>query len=179
MILVERHQIKSTPQIIELCKQSKELYNKCNYHMRKQWFSNLKNDDWTIALPDISLLSKLVKNEPSFKNLHNTKTAKQTIRKCLSDWSNFRKALTAYNKNSTGFLSKPKPPYYKKKLAQVIFFNETIKKKPLKQGIITPTNQCFSIKSNKQFKQVVITPKKFGFVVDVQYGRKLIGSYRS
>lgn len=172
MLLVERHQIKATPQIIELCKNSKELYNKCNYYMRKQWFSNLKNENWDTSLPDINVLVGFIQHEPSFKNLHNTKTAKQTIRKCLSDWSNFRKALKVYNKNSNGFLSKPKPPHYKDKLAQVIFYNETIKKKPLKQGIITPTNGCFSIKSSREFKQVVITPKKFGFVVDVQYEKE-------
>ena len=130
MILVERHKIKPNNQIIELCKLSKELYNKCNYYMRKQWFSNLKKNNWDVQLPDITLLVNLVQNEESFKNLHNTKTAKQTVRKCLIDWSNFRKAIKAYNKNSTGFNSKPKPPNYKKELAQVIFYNETIKKKP-------------------------------------------------
>ncbi len=39
----------------------------------------------------------------------------------------------------------------------------------MKQGIITPTNGCFAIKSNRKFRQVIITPKRFGFVVDVQY----------
>lgn len=141
--------------------------------MRKQWFSNLQNDDWTIPLPDINALAQLVHNEPSFKNLHNTKTAKQTVRKVLSDWSNFRKALAAYKKDPSKFAKKPRPPHYKERLAQVIFYNETIKKKLLKQGIITPTNQCFSIKSSRQFKQVVITPKRFGFVVDVQYEKEL------
>jgi putative transposase len=173
MLLVERHQIQGTPEIVELCRQSKELYNKCNYYMRKQWFSNLQNDDWTIPLPDINLLAQLVHDESSFKKLHNTKTAKQTVRKVLSDWSNFRKALAAYKKDPSKFAKKPRPPHYKERLAQVIFYNETIKKKPLKQGIITPTNGCFSIKSNRQFKQVVITPKRFGFVVDVQYEKEL------
>ena len=173
MLLVERHEIKATPQIVELCKTSKELYNKCNYHMRYRWFANLKADDWTIPLPDINALIRLVQHEPSFHNLHNTKTAKQTVRKVLSDWSNFRKALAAYKKDPSKFVKKPKPPYYKEALAQVIFYNETIKKKPLKQGIITPTNGCFSIKSSRKFKQVVITPKRFGFVVDVQYEEEL------
>lgn len=173
MILVERHQIQGTPEIVKLCKTSKELYNKCNYYMRKQWFSNLQNNDWTIPLPDINILAQLVHNEPSFKNLHNTKTAKQTVRKVLSDWSNFRKALAAYKKDPSKFANKPRPPHYKERLAQVIFYNETIKKKPLKRGIITPTNGCFSIKSSRQFKQVVITPKRFGFVVDVQYEKEL------
>lgn len=173
MLLVERHEIKATPQIVELCKTSKELYNKCNYHMRHRWFSNLKSNDWTIPLPDINALTRLVQNEPSFKTLHNTKTAKQTVRKVLSDWSNFRKAIAAFNKDASKFAKKPKPPYYKKELAQVIFYNETIKRKPRRKGIITPTNGCFSIKSNRKFKQVVITPKRFGFVVDVQYEKEV------
>lgn len=113
MLLVERHQIKATPQIVELCQISKELYNKCNYHMRHRWFANLKFDDWTIPLPDINALTKLVQHEPSFKNLHNTKTAKQTVRKVLSDWSNFRKALVAYKKDPSKFAKKPRPPHYK------------------------------------------------------------------
>ena len=120
-------------------------------------------------MPDINQLVQLVKNEKSFKNLHNTKTAKQTIRKVITDWWNFKKALKSYKQNPSAFEKKPRPPYYKEKLAQVIFYNETIKKKPLKQDIIEPTNGCFEIKSDRNFKQVVITPKTSGFVIEIQY----------
>ena len=78
MLLVERHYIKGTDQIIQLCQTSKELYNECNYYLRHWWFRSLKNDDWSTAMPDLVSLVKQVKNEESFKNLHNTKTAKQT-----------------------------------------------------------------------------------------------------
>jgi putative transposase len=169
MLLVERHYTKGTPQIVELCQQSKKLYNKCNYYMRHWWFKCLKNEDWTTPMPNLGELIQLVYEEESFKNLHNTKTAKQTIRKVIIDWWNFKKALKAYKQNPNTFTRKPKPPYYKKNLAQVIFYNETIKKKPLKLGVITPTNGCFSIKSNRKFKQVIITPKTSGFVIEVQY----------
>src|ERR1017187_3231803 len=131
MILVERHKIDATPEIIKICTFSKELYNKCTFLMRQTWFSSER-------LFDLSILVKETQNENCFKNLHNTKTAKQTIRKCLTDWSNFKKALNAYNKDNSKFIYRPKPPYYKDKLAQVIFYNETIKRKPLKQGVITP-----------------------------------------
>ena len=172
-MFVERHKINPTPEIIELAKASKDLYNKCNYYMRHRWFKNLKEDNWDIQLPDINLLTKLTQNEESFKNLHNTKTAKQTIRKCLADWSNFKKTLKAYKKDPSRFLGKPKAPYYKEKLAQVIFYNETIRKKPLKDNIITPTNDCFKVKSKiKNFHQVIITPKTFGFVVEISYEKE-------
>ena len=135
--------------------------------MRKAWFEKER-------LPDISILIKATQHLDCFKNLHNTKTAKQTVRQVLTDWSNYRKALSAYGRDKSKFLGCPKPPYYKKKLAQVIFYNETIKGgqsgRPL--VFLTPTNGCFSIKSDKPFKQVVATPKTFGFMVEVQYEQK-------
>jgi len=167
VIVVERHHIRATPELLRLASLSKELYNRCNFLMRKAWFEKER-------LPDISILIKATQHLDCFKNLHNTKTAKQTIRQVLTDWSNYRKALTAYGRDKSKFLGCPKPPYYKKKLAQVIFYSETIKGgqsgKPL--AFLTPTNGCFSIKSNKPFKQVVATPKTFGFMVEVQYEQK-------
>jgi putative transposase len=127
------------------------------------------------TLPDISKLTEETQSLDCFKNLHNTKTAKQTIRKCLTDWTNFKKALNAYKKDSSKFLGRPKPPGYKKKLAQVVFYNETIKGgqsgkiEKQQSGMIIPTNDCFSIKSDRVYKQVVITPKTFGFIIDVSY----------
>jgi IS605 OrfB family transposase len=134
--------------------------------MRQAWF----NQD---RLPDINILVKETQHLNFFKNLHNTKTAKQTIRRVISDWSNFRKALTAYKKDKSKFVRCPKPPNYKRKLAQIVFYKETIKGgqsgKPL--DTITPTNGCFSIPCNHDFQQVVVTPKTFGFVVEVQYDK--------
>lgn len=146
--------------MVRLCDLSRQLYNRCNYLRRQAWFTNQ-------PLQSLGELVKAVENEPFYRNLHNTKTAKQTIRKCLSDWSNFFKALKVYKKNPNGFKKRPKPPSYKDKLAQVIFYNETISKKH--PGHIVPTNGLFDISSNHKFKQVTLTPKTFGFVVDVQY----------
>jgi len=166
MIIVERHFRSGTPEIIQLCSTSKELYNKCNFYIRQSYFNNK-------PLPSLNELTNIVIKEDCFKNLHNTKTAKQTIRKVLTDWSNYFKALKAYKKDPSKFKKYPKPPYYKKKMAQVIFYNETIKKKPLKEGNIVPTNYCFNIKSDKNFKQVIITPKTFGFIIEVQYDQEV------
>lgn len=167
MILVERHYTKGNPEIIRLCKISKELYNRCTFLMRQAWFTKQR-------LPDIVILRKETRELDCFKELHNTKTAMQTIRKVLTDWSNFRKALSAYKKDRSKFIRCPKPPNYKEKMAQVIFFKETIKggqsNKPL--ATLTATNNCFSVPFKEGYKQVVITPKTFGFVIDVQYETK-------
>ena len=132
--------------------------------MRQAWFEQAR-------LPDINILVKETQSLDCFKQLHNTKTAKQTVRQVLTDWSNFRKALNAYKLDRSKFVKCPRPPHYKEKLAQVIFYAETIKGgqsgKPL--AFLTPTNNCFTIKSEKPYKQVVVTPKTFGFVIEVQY----------
>ena len=162
MVKTERHCIKGTPEIVRLCGLSREIYNRCNFLMRKAWFERRR-------LPDINELVKGVESLDCFKNLHNTKTAKQTVRRTLSDWSDFRKTLAAWGKDPSRFISRPRPPGYKEKLAQVVFYEETIKRKPRKQGLIVPTNKCFSIASTRDFKQVVVTPKRWGFVIEVQY----------
>jgi len=165
MLKVQRHFTKGNNEIVRLCKLSKELYNRCNFLMRKSWFAH------QYPLPDINMLVEEVKDLDCFKQLHNTKTAKQTIRKVLTDWSNFRKALASYKKTPNKFIKKPKPPNYKEKMAQIIFYNETIKGgksgKPL--TMLTATNNCFSVPFVENYKQVVITPKTFGFVIEVQY----------
>lgn len=162
MKYVERHFNFGNPEILQLCQTSKELYNKCNWHLRQAWTD-------ASPIPNISELVHLVQNEESFKNLHNTKTAKQTIRMCLTDWSNFFKALRAFKVNPKSFRKQPKPPNYKEDMAQVIFYNETIKHKPARQGWLVPTNDCFRIRSDRKFNQVVIIPKRFGFVIEVRY----------
>lgn len=162
--MVERHNIKPTQEIIHLCSLSKELYNKCNYLMRKAWFGRQ-------PLPDISTLIEQTKELDCFKQFGNTKTAKQTIRRVLTDWTNFKKARNAFKKFPHKFLRKPRPPYYKKKLAQVVFYNETIKGGLSKKQpqMLTANNDCFSVPFKEGFRQVVITPQTFGFVIEVSY----------
>ncbi len=138
MILVERHYTKGTQEIIRLCQLSKELYNRCNYLMRQAWFGQqyLKYKQ----LPNISELRKATKDLDCFKQLHNTKTAMQTIINVLTDWSNFKKALKTYKENKSKFTGCLKPPNYKEKMAQVIFYNETIKRGKSKKTLknLTP-----------------------------------------
>ncbi len=167
MLLVERHYSKGTPEIVRLCSTSRELYNRCTFLMRKAWFTKQR-------LPDITILTNETKNLDCYKNLHNTKTAKQTIRKCLTDWSNYRKALTAYSKDKSKFVKCPKAPNYKQKLAQVIFYNETIKGGKSNKSLqkLTATNNCFSVRFKPNYRQVVITPKTFGFMIEVQYEKE-------
>ena len=180
MLQVQRHFHPGSPLLLALCKESRNLYNRCNFLMRRSWFDNVaarkKNPEakWQ-PQPDLPVLVNELKDLDCFRNLHNSKTAKQTIRKCITDWSNFRASLTAFKKNPEGFLSRPKPPYYKKSVAQVIFYNETLKggQQNRKLDRLTATNDCFSLPwDGRDYRQVVVTPKHFGFMIEVQYDSK-------
>src|SRR3989344_6487574 len=157
MLKVERHFNKGNPELIRLSRLSKDLYNRCNYLMRKAWFSqqHLK----IRQLPDINMLTAETKDLECFKQFGNTKIAKQTIRKVLTDWSNFKKALTAYGKDKSKFMRCPKPPNYKNEMAQAIFYNETLKGGQSKNTMdsLTANNGCFSVPFKEGYKQVVIT----------------------
>lgn len=162
MILVERHHIKGSPEIIHLCGIARLLYNKCNYHLRQIHFKKER-------LPYFNDLHELVRHEECYSQLHNTKTAKQTIRQCYQDWMSYFAALKTWGQDKSKFVKCPKPPGYKKKLAQIIYYKETIRKPQLRNGELVPTNDLFKIKSNIDFQQVVITPKSFGFIIEVRY----------
>lgn len=164
-VLVERHYIRGTAEIIRLCENSCLLWNRCNVILRAAFLGGRK-------FPSMNQLVKRVEKEDYYKNLHNTKTAKQTIRLCLEDWSNFFKSLAAYKKDKSKYKKRPHPPGYKKFLAQVIFYNETIigGRSGKQLDYLEPTNHCLGIPTKvKEFKQLKITPKKWGFVAEVSY----------
>ena len=132
--------------------------------MRQCWFKRHSQ-------PNITQIVAEVRNLDCYKHLHNTKTAKQTIWSVLDDWSTYFRLIKAYKLDKTKLSRFPKPPGYKNKLAPIIFDKETISggrsNKPL--SALAPTNKIFLVKSDKKFKQVVVIPKNFGFVIEVQY----------
>lgn len=44
MLQVERHHHKGNDTIVDLCKTSKELYNRCTFLMRQAWFGGEARD---------------------------------------------------------------------------------------------------------------------------------------
>lgn len=170
MLIVERHFTKGTDELVRLCGLSRELYNRTNYLMRQSWFSQ-KDVPGFRQMPSINDLIRETRGLDCSRDFGNTKIANQIIRRVLADWSNFYKALRAFRRDPSGFDRYPRPPKYKEELAQVIFYNETIKGGRSGKTLdrIIATNGCFSIQSSRPYKQVVITPKSFGFIIEVQY----------
>ena len=145
---------------------AKDLYNRCNYILRQCFFSNER-------LPNISMLIDELRILDCFHDVGNTKISKHIIRKCLIDWTNYFKGLREYKRSPSKFSGKPKPPKYKKKYGQLIFDKESIKlgrsKKDKTLEYIEASNECFKVKSNRKYKQIIITPKNFGFMIDIFY----------
>ena len=170
MLIVERHFNKGNPELVRLCTLSRELYNRTNYIMRQSWFSQKEVQGFR-NMPGINVLIDDTKDLNCFQDFGNTKIAKQIVRRVLTDWSNFYKALRAFKRDPSKFDRYPRPPRYKEELAQVIFYNETIKGGQSGRNLerLTATNECFSVKSSRPYKQVVVTPKHFGFIIEVQY----------
>jgi len=170
MLIVERHFNKGNPELVRLCALSRELYNRTNYIMRQSWFSQKEVQGFR-NMPGINVLIDDTKDLNCFQDFGNTKIAKQIVRRVLTDWSNFYKALRAFKRDPSKFDRYPRPPRYKEELAHVIFYNETIKGGQSGRSLerLTATNECFSVKSSRPYKQVVVTPKHFGFIIEVQY----------
>lgn len=170
MLVVERHWTSGSEEMVRLCGLSRDLYNRANFLMRRSWFARERQ-------PGIGQLVEAVRGLDCFKSLHNTKTAKQTLFMLLADWGTFKKTLGVYGRHPEKFRRRPKPPGYKEKLAQVAFYRETIKhgqgKYKARSGVITPTNDLFTITSRRDYQQVVVTPKAFGFVIEVKYERPI------
>jgi IS605 OrfB family transposase len=163
MINVERHFIKSNDVIESLCGVAAKLYNKVNYIIRQSWFNHTLNLNLQFLYKSIEIYNF---------QLHNTKTIKQIIRRCIKDWTTYFKSIEAFYKNPKNFKCKPNIPGYKNKVAQIIFYNETIRK--TKKNIIQPTNDIFKVFSNiKDFKQIIVNPKSNGFMVDIQYEKEI------
>ncbi len=166
MILTELHYRKFDKNIIRLCRFSKALYNKCNWIIRKSWFAHEE-------LPSFSKMLRDMKHTEEYLALGNAKISTTTIKKLYEDWSNFKKAYKDYYDNKNKYEKAPNPPKKKNKLSQVIFYNKTIQRKAFRNGYIVPTNGLFSVKTKlKNFKQVVVTPLRKGYVIEISYEQK-------
>lgn len=91
----------------ELCFQAKNMYNLCNYTIRKEFIPNkimLKYGD----------LNKILKHTDAFKELGSNSSQMVTKMLCKS-WKSFLVSVKDYSINPKKYLGKPRIPSYKKK----------------------------------------------------------------
>ena len=117
MQLTEKHIIKPTHELWSyldiLCWQTRCLRNKANFIIRQNFFS--KKNHKFLNYNDIDKLFKKHKNlEEVYRLVPHATIAQQCLRQLNNEWQSFFKAIKTYNKESSKFLGRPKPPKYKK-----------------------------------------------------------------
>ena len=165
---VERHKCKLTPERIHYCDLTCRIYNSANYIIRQKYSAHRPNDHF--AIPGIAEIYNQVRQSPAAIALHHSRICKSTIKECVDDWDTHKKAIRAYNNNPILYnYIKPRPPKKKRKLARVIFDKHTIRKGDYKQGIISVVRDLIEVKSSRKYASVVLVPKRFGCIVEIQY----------
>ena len=164
MILSERHVIKKTnslySELDNLCFLSKNIYNSALYAIRQHYFKNKKYLSW------VDVNNNFVKDKQVDYYALPCKVAQQTIKMVDNNMKSFFNALKVKN-------SKPKIPKYLNKTSGryvVIYTNQAISKKELKNGFIALSKTNVRIKTKvSDVKQVRVVPQNNHIVVEVLY----------
>jgi len=171
MKLVEQHILKPTPELYELCFESKNLYNSCLYIARQYFFENGKYIGFS------SLYKEIKKEEIWEKCGLKKKICNQVIKLVDQNYRAFFASIKSYNKSKVGFTGPPKIPKYKdtEKGQQVVIFEKgAISKKEFgKNGVISLSGTTLKIPTNIEewgdVKQARIIPRANHFVVEIVY----------
>ena len=107
---VERHILKNSQEIDNLCCLSKNLYNYATYCMR-QYFIHTGN-----MLSEYELTGKLAKRDQVDYRALPAQTSQQIIKLLFKNWKSFFKANKDYKRNPKKYKGRPKLPKYKDKV---------------------------------------------------------------
>ena len=106
---VERHQLKFSKELDELCFKSKNLYNYLNYIVRQAFINDGE------LLNEYKLSHQLVIEKQKDWDLMKANTNQQVLKQVFKDWKSFFKANQEFKKNPNKFKGRPKLPKYKHK----------------------------------------------------------------
>lgn len=168
MQLVEQHIIKKNDNryklLDDICFKSKSLYNAALYTVRQHYFE-------TKQFLNYFEIDKKFKKEhqADYYNLP-CKVSQQTLKLLNQNFKSFfvliKKKNLKQRKNIPRYLDKIKGRY------TVIYTNQALYKKELKNGIVHLSGTDFKIKTNinwKDINQVRVIPKNSYFIVEIIY----------
>lgn len=173
---VEKH-IKSDKTLFDLCRKSKNLYNRANYIVRQEFINTSKEKE--IGLREYANwlkyydLYQLLKDSIEYKSLPS-QTSQAILRKLEKNWKSFFKSMKEWKKNPSKFLGRPKLPKYKDKngLKEVIYPGQNINIKN-KTITIPKTNYKLKTKITKDIlKELRIIPIGNKFKLEVVYEKE-------
>lgn len=167
MQLVERHIIRESKVLEDLCFKAARLYNFINYHKRHVYFGKIEK------FSEYEMNKLLAEFDQDDYRMLPSKTSQQVCKQVFKAWKGYFAALKSFKKNPELFKSKPKPPGYKDKdgLGMVSFSYQQCKVKdgyiyfPKSVGI-EPLKTMV-----KNLVQVRIVPQATCFIIEVVYNQ--------
>ena len=171
---VERHIIKyNLKEIDELCFNSKNLYNYCNYILRQSFIKDKK-------IPSEYELSKqLTKDKQQDWVKMGANTNQQILKLLYKNWKSFFESNKEYKKNPSKFKGRPKLPKYKdKEKGRNIVIFPCNNKTNIKNGYfyfpkfirISPIK---TFVTNKNLSQARIVPQTNCYILEIVYKLKV------
>ena len=166
---VERHIVKNSQEIDNLCCLSKNLYNYATYCMR-QYFIHTGN-----MLSEYELTGKLAKRDQVDYRALPAQTSQQIIKLLFKNWKSFFKANKDYKRNPKKYKGRPKLPKYKDKVKGrnvVLFTGQQCRLKGgfvhFPKGIIEPLRTKVD-----NVIQVRLVPQATCYIIEVVYKKEI------
>lgn len=169
MIVTRTEQIQFKSEYISaICHASKNLCNKANFLIRREFFNNGK---WIRYLE----LWDIIKDTDEYRELP-AQTSQQILKLLDKNWKSSFRAIQEWNKNPSKFLGRPKFPNYKPKDGEnlLVFTNQQCK---IKDGLLKfPKMIDLEFKTrlkDVKLNQVRIIPRQFNYVCEIVYEKEV------
>lgn len=171
MQLVERHIIKKSKEMEDICFKCARLYNFVNYYKRQVCFGTFEK------FGEYEVTGLLAKYKQEDFTVLPSNVAQQIVRMLFQDWSSYFKAIKDYAKNPSKYSGKPNIPKYKDKKGYSVCVFSGVHLGFKKGYIKFPKNTNLpplktNINSKDEIAQVRIVPKATCFVIEVVYNQE-------
>ena len=152
---------------------SKNLYNRANYLVRKEF---LENGKWLRYL-DLDKMLRQDHEHLDYSNMPLAQSAQQTLRLLDSNWKSFFKSIKDWSENKQKYSGRPNLPKYKPKDGRCVLIvtNQRLK---LKENLLkfpgsfrglTIKPRCITLDNFEKINQVRIVPDNHVFRVEIVY----------
>ncbi|MHA1202915.1 MAG: RNA-guided endonuclease InsQ/TnpB family protein [Candidatus Heimdallarchaeaceae archaeon] len=166
----ERIKVKPSFTLMQLARQSKNVYNYGNYIIKRQ----LKNSKY--MTPEYELVN-MVRYHPCYTEFI-AHSAQQTIKFLVKNWKAFFRAKKLYKKHPQKFLSPPQAPKYKKKRGfHTLYFTANQAKMKEEGWLHFPKKVGLKVKTRlgkeTKINHVRLLPRGTCFILEIIYEREI------
>ncbi len=166
----ERIKVRPSFTLMQLARQSKNLYNYGNYIIKRQ----LNNSNYLTSEYE---LVNMVRYHPCYTNFI-AHSAQQTIKFLVKNWKAYFRAKKEYKKNPTKFLSPPRTPKYKHKQGfHTIYFTANQVRLKEEGWLYFPKRVGLKVKSRLKegikINHVRLLPRGTCFILEIIYEKEL------